>query len=116
MPAAGPTISAQCLRAPVSDGHMAAVFATFRYNVHPEEMRLRIAEYEGLPQQLHLPSAPKRFMHYFDDPDRPQTALDRDLENGMAISVGRLRPCDLFSVKFVCLSHNTLRGRRRRRR
>ncbi|MEA5040203.1 MAG: aspartate-semialdehyde dehydrogenase [Clostridiaceae bacterium] len=110
LPSAAPIISAQCLRVPVSDGHMAAVFASFRYKVHPEEMRLRIAEYEGLPQHLRLPSAPTRFLHYFDEPDRPQTALDRDLENGMAISVGRLRPCDLFSVKFVCLSHNTLRG------
>ena len=110
VPAEGPRISAQCLRVPVSDGHLAAVFVRLRHRAHPEELRLRIAEYEGLPQQLRLPSAPTRFLHYFEEPDRPQTALDRDLERGMAVSVGRLRPCGVLSARFVCLSHNTLRG------
>mgnify|MGYP003816458369 CR=1 FL=1 len=110
VPAETPVLHAQCLRVPVSDGHMAAVFARFRRRAHPEELKLRLAEYEGRPQELRLPSAPRQFLHYFDAPDRPQTALDRELENGMAIAVGRLRPCGDGGVRFVCLSHNTLRG------
>lgn len=105
-----PSITAQCLRVPVSDGHMAAVFASFEKKVSLDEMIQRWESYTGEPQKLNLPSAPKQFLHYFTEADRPQTKLDRNLENGMAVSVGRLRPDTQYDVKFVSLSHNTLRG------
>ena len=105
-----PAITAQCLRVPVSNGHMAAAFVTFRNKPTMEEMKQRWAEYRGLPQQLGLPTAPKQFLHYFEEPDRPQTKLDRELEGGMAVSIGRLRPDTQYDYKFVSLSHNTLRG------
>ena len=108
--AAGPAITAQCLRVPVSDGHTAAVFVTFRNKPSMEEIRETWKNFKGRAQELELPSAPKQFLHYFEEPDRPQARLDRDLEGGMAISVGRLRPDTQYDVKFVCLSHNTLRG------
>ena len=110
VPASAPDFTAQCLRVPVSDGHMAAVFASFEKKSSIDEMKERMRSYEGEPQKLGLPSAPKHFLHVFDEPDRPQTALDRELEGGMAVSVGRLRPDTQYDVKFVCLSHNTLRG------
>ena len=103
-------ITAQCLRVPVSDGHTAAVFATFRNKPDMEEIKARWAAFKGRPQELNLPSAPKQFLHYFEEPDRPQARLDRDLEGGMAISLGRLRPDTQYDYKFVGLSHNTLRG------
>lgn len=105
-----PLITTQCLRVPVSDGHTAAVFVSFE-NKPPKEEILGIWEdFKGVPQQLELPSAPKQFIHYFQEDDRPQAKLDRNLENGMAVSVGRLREDTMFDYKFVCLSHNTLRG------
>ena len=110
VPAKGPLFTAQCIRVPVSDGHMAAVFVSFDKEVTNEEIIERWKNYKGAPQELNLPSAPKQFLHYFDEPNRPQTALDRNLENGMAVSIGRLREDNQYSVKFVGLSHNTLRG------
>ena len=105
-----PVITAQCLRVPVSDGHTAAVFVSFDKKPSKEEILQAWADCSGEPQKLHLPSAPKQFLHYFEENDRPQAKLDRMLENGMAVSVGRLREDILFDYKFVCLSHNTLRG------
>ena len=108
--AAGPAITAQCLRVPVSDGHTAAVFVTFRNKPSMEEIRETWKNFKGRAQELELPSAPKQFLHYFEEPDRPQARLDRDLEGGMAISLGRLRPDTQYDYKFVGLSHNSLRG------
>lgn len=108
--AISPAITAQCLRVPVSDGHIAAVFASFEKKPEIEEILNRWKNFAGVPQQLQLPSAPKQFIHYFEENDRPQTKLDRNLEGGMAVSVGRLRPDTQYDIKFVCLSHNTLRG------
>ena len=105
-----PVISAQCLRVPVADGHMAAVSVSFERKPTMEEMLDRWANYETVAQQLNLPSAPTPFIRYMEEPDRPQSRLDRDLERGMGISVGRLRKDPIFDYKFVCLSHNTLRG------
>lgn len=105
-----PSITAQCFRVACSDGHMAAVFASFAKKPTVEEIRARWASFSALPQKLALPSAPKQFLHYFEEENRPQTKLDRNLENGMAVSVGRLREDTQYDYKFVCLSHNTLRG------
>lgn len=105
-----PAITAQCLRVPVSDGHMAAVFMSFEKKPTKEQILERWASYQGEAQRLALPSAPKQFLHYFEENDRPQAKLDRNLENGMAISIGRLREDTQYDYKFVCLSHNTLRG------
>ena len=105
-----PAITAQCLRVPVSNGHMAAVFMRLRNKPTMDEIKARWAGFQGRAQELELPSAPKQFLHYFEEPDRPQTRLDRDLEGGMAISLGRLRPDSQYDYKFVGLSHNTLRG------
>lgn len=110
IPAKGPSITTQCLRVNVSDGHMAAVFASFAKKPTLEQIREKWAAFSGAPQKLGLPSAPKQFLHYFEESDRPQPKLDRMLENGMAVSVGRLREDTQYDVKFVCLSHNTLRG------
>ena len=106
----GPSITAQCLRVAASDGHMAAVFVSFKNKPTIEQIKERWASFSGEPQALGLPLAPKQFLHYFEEPDRPQTRLDRDLEKGMAVSIGRLRPDTQYDYKFVCLSHNTLRG------
>lgn len=108
--ASKPSITAQCLRVPVSNGHTAAVFVSFEKKPSMEEMKEIWAGYQGIPQKLGLPTAPKQFFHYFEEPDRPQCRLDRELEGGMAISIGRLRPDTQYDYKFVCLSHNTLRG------
>lgn len=108
--ACAPSITAQCLRVPVTNGHMAAVFAGFTRKPPVEEIKARWAGYKGRAQELNLPSAPKQFLHYFEQEDRPQTRLDRELEGGMAVSIGRLRPDVQYDYKFVCLSHNTLRG------
>lgn len=105
-----PAITSQCLRVPVSDGHTAAVFASFEKKATMEEIIERWEAFKGVPQELNLPSAPKQFLHYFREDDRPQSRLDRNLENGMAVSIGRLRPDTQYTIKFVCLSHNTLRG------
>nr|WP_319488112.1 aspartate-semialdehyde dehydrogenase [uncultured Caproiciproducens sp.] len=108
--ATSPCITSQCLRVPVSDGHTAAVFLSCEKKVEMEEIISRWENFKGVPQELQLPSAPKQFLHYFREEDRPQTRLDRNLENGMAVSIGRLRPDTQYDIKFVCLSHNTLRG------
>ncbi|MDE6671888.1 MAG: aspartate-semialdehyde dehydrogenase [Ruminococcus sp.] len=105
-----PSITTQCLRVPVSDGHTAAVFVSFEQKPTKEEILKLWADFKGVPQELELPSAPKQFIHYFEDDNRPQAKLDRNLENGMAVSTGRLREDTQFDYKFVCLSHNTLRG------
>ena len=110
VPASRPNITSQCIRVPVTDGHLAAVFMSLDQKTDMDEIRRRWAAYKGAAQKLNLPSAPKQFLHYFEENDRPQTRLDRDLEGGMAISVGRLRPDSQYDYKFVCLSHNTLRG------
>lgn len=106
----GPVISAQCYRVPVSDGHMAAVYISFGKKPSRDEILQCWKEFKGKPQELKLPSAPEQFLTYFDQPDRPQTRLERNLQNGMGISVGRLREDSLFDYKFTCLSHNTIRG------
>ncbi|MGP1544036.1 MAG: aspartate-semialdehyde dehydrogenase [Candidatus Fimenecus sp.] len=102
--------TAQCLRVPVSDGHMGAVFARFEKKPSTDEMKTIWKMFKGAPQELGLPSAPKQFLNYFEEDNRPQTKLDRNIENGMGISIGRLREDTQFDYKFVCLSHNTLRG------
>jgi aspartate-semialdehyde dehydrogenase len=95
---------------PASDGHLAAVFASFEKKPTIDIIKQRWLSFKGRAQELLLPSAPKQFLHYFEEENRPQTKLDRMLENGMAISVGRLREDTQYDCKFVCLSHNTLRG------
>ncbi len=110
VPATTPNITAQCLRVPVSDGHTAAVFASFEKKPTKEQMLEAWANFKGVPQELELPSAPKQFLHYFEEDNRPQPKLDRNLEGGMAVSIGRLREDTQYDYKFVCLSHNTLRG------
>ncbi|WP_035288290.1 aspartate-semialdehyde dehydrogenase [Clostridium sp. KNHs214] len=107
---AEPIISAQCIRVPVSDGHLATVSVSFEHKPSKEQIIELWKEYKGEPQLLNLPNAPKQFLTYFEEDNRPQTKLDRDLEKGMGISIGRLREDNLFQYKFVCLSHNTLRG------
>ena len=110
VPANKPNFTAQCLRVPVSDGHMAAVFVRFE-NKPTKEQILKVWEnFAGEPQKLALPHAPKQFLKYYTEDDMPQTKLCRDNEGGMAISVGRLREDTQYDYKFVCLSHNTLRG------
>jgi aspartate-semialdehyde dehydrogenase len=108
--ASAPVITAQCLRVPVSDGHMAAVFVSFEKKPSKEAILSAWSEYAGRPQTLGLPSAPTPFLQYFTDDSRPQTRLDRDAGNGQAISLGRLRPDSVFDWRFVALSHNTVRG------
>lgn len=105
-----PDITSQCIRVPVSNGHTAAVFVDFEKKPSMEEIKELWASYRGRPQELKLPTAPEQFLHYFEEPDRPQARLDRDLGGGMTISIGRLRPDTQYNYKFVCLSHNTLRG------
>jgi len=105
-----PVISAQCIRVPVTDGHMATVAVSFAKKPTKEQMIERWANYRGRPQELELPSAPKQFITYFEENDRPQTKLERDIERGMGITAGRLREDSIFDYKFVGLSHNTLRG------
>ena len=108
--AEAPAITAQCLRVPVSNGHTAAAFVTFNNKPTMEQMKEAWRTFKGRAQELDLPTAPKQFLHYFEEPDRPQAKLDRDLEGGMAVSIGRLRPDTQYDYKFVSLSHNTLRG------
>lgn len=109
-PASVPNITTQCIRVPVSDGHLAAVFVKFAKKPSREEILDRWAAFEGEPQRLQLPSAPQPFIKYMPEADRPQPKLDRDYANGMGVTIGRLREDSLFDYKFVCLSHNTLRG------
>lgn len=108
--ATSPSITTQCIRVPAADGHLAAVFVSFDKKPTIDEIKSCWANFEGEPQRLNLPSAPKNFLHYFEEENRPQTRLDRDRENGMAVSIGRLREDSQYDYKFVCLSHNTIRG------
>lgn len=110
VPAEDPTITAQCIRVPVIDGHMSAVFVTFDRKPEKELMIERWNNFKALPQELNLPSAPKQYIRYMEEENRPQTRLDRDFEKGMGISLGRLREDTVFDYKFVGLSHNTVRG------
>ena len=110
VPASTPAITAQCLRVPVSDGHTAAVFVNFEQKPTKEQILEAWANFAGEPQKLALPSAPKQFIHYFEEDNRPQAKLDRMTENGMAVCAGRLREDNLFDYKFIGCSHNTLRG------
>ncbi len=105
-----PSITTQCLRVPVSDGHTAAVFVSFEKKPTIEEIKEKWTNFSGEAQRLELPSAPKQFLHYFEENDRPQIKSERNLENGMAVSIGRLRTDTQYDYKFVCMSHNTLRG------
>lgn len=109
-PATSPVITTQCLRVPVTDGHMAAVFVRFEHKPTREQILADWRAFFGRPQQLGLPSAPAQFLTYFEEADRPQTRLDRDLYGGMGVSLGRLREDTVYDYKFVGLSHNTLRG------
>ena len=108
--ASEPKFTAQCLRVPVTDGHMAAVFVEFENKPSKEEILKRWKEFSGEAQKRNLPLAPKQFLHYFEEDDRPQTKTERELERGMAVSIGRLREDSQYDYKFVCLAHNTLRG------
>ena len=108
--AAAPVITTQCIRVPVTDGHTAAVFVKFRNKPTKEQILTAWKNFSGKPQELELPHAPAQFITYFEEENRPQAALDRDLYGGMGVSVGRLREDALYDWKFVGLSHNTLRG------
>lgn len=108
--ATSPAITTQCLRVPVSNGHTAAVFVSFEKKPTKEQILELWKNFKGVPQELELPHAPKQFIHYFEEDNRPQAKLDRMLEGGMAVSTGRLREDTQYDYKFVCLSHNTLRG------
>ena len=108
--ATSPIITTQCIRVPVTDGHTAAVFVKFRKKPTKEEILSAWANFKGEPQELDLPHAPKQFITYFEEDNRPQARLDRDIYGGMGVSVGRLREDHVYDYKFVGLSHNTLRG------
>ena len=110
VPAASPIITCQCIRVPVLNGHTAAAFVKFRKKASKEELIEKLVSYKGLPQELKLPSAPAQFIQYLQEDNRPQVKLDVDFENGMGISIGRLREDIVYDWKFVGLSHNTLRG------
>lgn len=110
VPATEPKITCQCIRIPILHGHTAAVFVKFRQKPSKEQLIQKLREFQGEPQLLKLPSAPKQFIQYLDGDNRPQISLDVDYEKGMGISVGRLRPDSIYDWKFVGLSHNTLRG------
>ncbi|MCI8607992.1 MAG: aspartate-semialdehyde dehydrogenase [Hungatella sp.] len=105
-----PLITCQCLRVPVLNGHTAAAFVKFRKKPAKEQLIEKLEQYKGLPQKLDLPSAPKQFMRYMEEDNRPQVSLDVDFERGMGISIGRLREDTVYDYKFVGLSHNTVRG------
>ena len=108
--ATAPAITAQCIRVPVTDGHMAAVFVAFERKPSKDQILSAWKEFAGRPQKLELPSAPRPFLTYFEEDNRPQTRLDRDAGRGQAVTIGRLRPDAVFDWRFVALSHNTVRG------
>lgn len=110
VPATEPKITCQCIRVPVLNGHTAAVFVKFRKNPTKEQLITALENFSGLPQELGLPSAPKQFIRYMEEDNRPQVSLDVDYENGMGVSVGRIREDSIYDWKFVGLSHNTVRG------
>ena len=108
--AESPVITCQCIRVPVLNGHTAAVFVKFRKKPTKEQLIEKLVNFKGIPQELELPSAPKQFIQYLEEDNRPQVSLDVDFEHGMGISVGRLREDTVYDYKFVGLSHNTVRG------
>ena len=110
VPADGPTITCQCLRVPVLNGHTAAVFVKFKKQPTKEQLIEKLVNFKGAPQELELPSAPKQFIQYLEEDNRPQVSLDVDYENGMGVSVGRIREDHVYDWKFIGLSHNTVRG------
>ena len=110
VPAEGPLITSQCIRVPVLDGHTAAVFVNFKQKVTKEELIKALVEFEGEPQRLNLPNAPKQFIQYLEEDNRPQVTEDVNYERGMGVSIGRLREDTMFDYKFIGLSHNTVRG------
>ena len=110
VPAEGPVITCQCIRVPVLNGHTAAVFVKFNKKPAKEQLIRKLREFSGEPQRLGLPSAPKQFIQYLEEDNRPQVAMDVDFENGMGVRVGRLREDTVYDYKFVGLSHNTVRG------
>lgn len=105
-----PVITTQCIRVPVLNGHTAAVFVKFKKKPTKEQLIEKLRSFSGLPQELNLPSAPKQMIQYLEEDNRPQVTLDVDYENGMGVSIGRLREDTVYDYKFVGLSHNTLRG------
>ena len=109
-PAESPVITCQCIRVPVLNGHTAAVFVKFRKKPTKEQLIAKLLEFKGVPQELELPSAPKQFIQYLEEDNRPQVQLDVDYERGMGVSVGRIREDKVYDFKFVGLSHNTVRG------
>ncbi len=110
VPSERPNFTSQCIRVPVSDGHLAACFVRFENKPAKEQILNIWKNFKGRPQELNLPHAPKQFLHYFNEDDMPQTKLTRDLEGGMAVSIGRLREDSQYDYKFISVSHNTLRG------
>ena len=110
VPAESPVITCQCIRVPVLNGHTAAVFVKFRKNPTKEQLVEKLLQFKGLPQELQLPSAPRQFIRVMEEDNRPQVKLDVDYENGLGISVGRIREDSVYDWKFVGLSHNTVRG------
>ncbi len=110
IPAVSPVITCQCIRVPVLNGHTAAVFVKFKKKPTKEQLVEKLVNFRGLPQELNLPNAPKQFIRVMEEDDRPQVRLDVDYENGMGISIGRIREDSVYDWKFVGLSHNTVRG------
>ena len=110
VPATTPVITCQCVRVPVLNGHTAAGFVKFRKKPTKEQLIQKLVEFKGLPQELELPSAPKQFIQYLEEDNRPQVQMDVNYENGMGVSVGRLREDTVYDYKFIGLSHNTVRG------
>lgn len=108
--AQSPKITTQCIRVPVLNGHTAAVFVNFAKKPTKEQIIDRWVNFKGLPQELELPSAPKQFIQYLEEDNRPQVKADVDYENGMGVSMGRLREDSIYDYKFIGLSHNTVRG------
>jgi aspartate-semialdehyde dehydrogenase len=103
-------LSAQTTRVPVREGHLACVSVKFEQTPQPEEILTAWQEFSGLPQTLKLPTAPEHVLRYLEAPDHPQPRYDRDAENGMGVTLGRLRRCEVLDYRFICLSHNTIRG------
>ena len=110
VPAQSPVITCQCIRVPVLDGHTAAVFVKFKKKPTKEQLIEKLVTFRGVPQELNLPSAPKQFIQYLEEDNRPQVSMDVNYENGMGVSVGRIREDSVYDWKFVGLSHNTVRG------
>ena len=110
VPAESPKITCQCVRVPVLNGHTAAAFVKFRKKPSKEELIAALSDFRGLPQERQLPSAPKQFIQYLEEDNRPQVRLDVDYENGMGVSIGRLREDTIYDYKFIGLAHNTVRG------